>query len=335
MRELPPNVRERAHAIREAIRAEEQRLRSRYRWLGYQDLLGLFCFVGCLAALVVVAALYLRGRLSGWLAVPLIALPLSVLHEVEHDLIHDQYFRRRRRVQDLMFFIIWFLKQGLNPWYRRRVHLKHHRVSGQKTDIEERLIGLGLPFGFQRLFVALHPLGSLFLFDRINRESPDFQPLRLFFLSLPTYGPFLLLTYATLGYALPGLLFGDPFLFLPAWAWPATRNLALLVLLPNTLRQFCLVLMSTYSHYYEDIPENEVYFQNQILRSWYLWPFQMFCCNFGATHVIHHYVINQPFYLRQMVARAAHKALILNGVRVDDLGIVARANRRRRPGADG
>jgi fatty acid desaturase len=320
------NTRERARAIRATIREEEVRLRQRYRWLQYQDLLGLVCFVGSLAAILMVAALYLRGRLSGWGTIPILALLLSILHELEHDLIHDQYFRRHRWVQNGMYFVIWFLKQGLNPWYRRDVHLKHHRHSGQQVDIEERLIGLGLPFGFMRIFVALHPLGSLFLFDRIKQESKDFQPLKLFFLSLPTYGPFLLLTYAALLYGIPGLLLGDPYLILPEWGWPVVRDLSILVLLPNTLRQFCLVLMSTYSHYYEDIP-NEVYFQNQILRSWYFWPLQLFCFNFGATHIIHHYVINQPFYLRQMVARAAHAAMAAHGVRVNDLGTVARANR--------
>ncbi|OAI41450.1 hypothetical protein AYO40_03060 [Planctomycetaceae bacterium SCGC AG-212-D15] len=325
MAEMPMPVRERARAIRAAIREEEERLRQRYRWLAYQDLLGLVCFVGSLAALILVAGFYLRARLAGWMAIPILAIILSVLHELEHDLIHDQYFRRRRWLQNVMFFVIWVLKQGFNPWVRRGLHLRHHRQSGLKTDIEERLIGLGVPFGFTRIFVALHPLGSLFLFDRIKRESPDFKPLRVFLLSLPTYGPFLLLTYVALLYAIPGL-FGAPFSILPEWGWPLIRDLSILLLLPNTLRQFCLVLMSTYSHYYEDIP-NEVYYQNQILRAWYFWPLQVFCCNFGSTHIIHHYVINQPFYLRQMVARAAHAVMAREGVRVNDLGTVARANR--------
>ena len=46
-------------------------------------------------------------------------------------------------IQHAMFFVIWFAKLSLNPWYRRRIHLKHHLLSGQQTDIEERLIGLG------------------------------------------------------------------------------------------------------------------------------------------------------------------------------------------------
>jgi fatty acid desaturase len=319
--------RARARAIRAAIRQEEQRLRSRFPWLGYQNLLGLLCFIGGILACAGIALLYLRGKLSGWLTVPLLALPLSVLHELEHDLIHDQYFRRARWFQNVMYTVIWFLKLGLNPWYRRTLHLRHHRFSGQEIDVEERLIGLGIPFGFLRIFLAVHPYGSLFLFERIKKEAPDFQPMKLFLLSLPTYGPLVMLTYAGVLYWLQILFLGQASLVFPESAWHTAWVLCLLLLLPNTLRQFCLVLMSSYSHYYEDIP-NDVYYQNQILRARYLWPLQLFCFNFGATHIIHHYVIAQPFYVRQLVARAAHEALIGNGVRVDDLDIVRRANRR-------
>ena len=58
-----------------------------------------------------------------------------------------------------------------------------------------------------------------------------------------------------------------------------------------------------------------------------LLPLQIFCFNFGSTHIIHHYVVNQPFYLRQMVARAAHQELERQGVRVNDLAVVSRSNR--------
>ena len=155
------DTRDRVRAIRAAIRAEECRLRARHPWLARQDVLGLACFLFSLAGMAGVAAGYLAGGLTWWLAIPLMALPLSVLHEIEHDLIHDLYFRRRRWAQNLMFTVIWFCKLGLNPWYRRRIHLKHHRDSGQATDIEERLIGIGLPLGWLRLFIALHPLGLL------------------------------------------------------------------------------------------------------------------------------------------------------------------------------
>ena len=97
----------------------------------------------------------------------------------------------------------------------------------------------------------------------------------------------------------------------------------------------CLVMMSSYSHYYDDIPKHDVYYQNQILRGPLTWPLQVFCFNFGATHIIHHYVINQPFYLRQMVAEAAHAEFQRQDVRVNDLGTVTRSNRWHRQSAEG
>lgn len=316
--------------IRAVIHSEEQRLRSKHPWLTHQDALGLACFAASLAAVVGVAALYLEGWLAWWWAVPLMAIPISILHELEHDLIHDLYFRGRAWIQNVMFAFIWGCKLSLNPWYRREIHLRHHLVSGQETDIEERLIGLGLPFGLLRLVVTIHPMGGLLLFRRIKREVPAFQPWRLALLSAPTYLLFSVISLAFVGYV--WLRQGwsptyDPFRLLPAWGWPWARDLTVLLVLPNVLRQSCLVLMSSYSHYYGDIPERDIYFQNQILSHWMFVPFQLFCFNFGTTHIIHHYVIQQPFYLRQMVARAVLAEMRRQGTRTNDLGTFARANR--------
>lgn len=49
--------------------------------------------------------------------------------------------------------------------------------------------------------------------------------------------------------------------------------------------------------------------------------------NFGSTHAIHHFVVGQPFYLRQMIAAKAHEVLRNQGVRFNDLGTFRRANR--------
>ena len=321
---------ERTRSIRAVIRSEEWRLRSIHPWLAHQNLLGMSCFLGNLAAMVGIATFYLQGMLAWWLAIPLMALPLSILHEIEHDLIHDLYFKRRARLQNLMFFVIWICKLNLNPWYRREIHLKHHRESGQITDVEERLIGLGLPFGLLRIFVTIHPIGGLLLFPRIKREVPDFQPLRLYLLSMPTYTLFLVIWESFFGYirVQSGWTFPmDPGHLLPAWGWPWARDLTVLLLLPNVLRQSCLVFMSSYCHYYEDIPMHDVFYQNQILSNWMLFPFQLFCFNFGGTHIIHHYVINQPFYLRQMVSHAAQAEMSRQGTRINDLRVLARANR--------
>lgn len=47
----------------------------------------------------------------------------------------------------------------------------------------------------------------------------------------------------------------------------------------------------------------------------------------GATHIIHHYIPGQPFYLRQMIYPAVKPGMIALGVRNNDLGIAVRANR--------
>jgi len=54
---------------------------------------------------------------------------------------------------------------------------------------------------------------------------------------------------------------------------------------------------------------------------------QAFCFNFGSTHGIHHFVVKEPFYIRQMTARVAHKVMAEMGVRFNDFGTFARANR--------
>lgn len=311
------HARDATRAIGRAIDAEDQRLRARFGWLRHQNALGAGLWLGALLTAVGLAAAHLTGRLCAALVVPLLALPLSILHELEHDLIHGLYFRRAPRVQHLMFASIWLSRMTMNPWTRRLLHLGHHRASGQPTDIEERLIGLGVRSVPLRLLVAFVPLASALLLPAIHRDAPRWFPpgaphrrlrrwagrLDLFFYVLP------LLVVA-------GALAGSEI----------ARAVLVVYVLPNLLRHGCIALLSSYSHYVA-IPEREVYCQNQILRHPALWPLQLFCFNFGATHIIHHYVVNQPFYLRQMVAGAAHREMERWGVRVNDFGVVARANR--------
>jgi hypothetical protein len=68
--------------------------------------------------------------------------------------------------------------------------------------------------------------------------------------------------------------------------------------------------------------------QTQVLNARRFLPFQLFCFNFGSTHAIHHFVANEPFYVRQWTAAAGHAALRANGVPFNDLGTFRRANRR-------
>ena len=101
--------------------------------------------------------------------------------------------------------------------------------------------------------------------------------------------------------------------------------LAVVWVFPNYLRQASLQIISSNVHYYEDV-EN-IHQETQVLRPAFLWPLQLFCFNFGTTHVFHHYVVEQPFYMRQLIARDVVPFLRSEGVRVNDLATFARANR--------
>ena len=153
-------------SIRNTIKNEEARLRKRHSFLQYQDLLGLTIFLTSLLTIVGVSALYLKGNLHWALAVPLLALPISVLHELEHDLIHNLYFKTHQWVQHVMYFFIYLAKCHALPWYRKYVHLRHHVTSGSKRDFEERAIGGGLEAGFLRYLLTTSPWAVFFSYYR-------------------------------------------------------------------------------------------------------------------------------------------------------------------------
>ena len=93
-----------------------------------------------------------------------------------------------------------------------------------------------------------------------------------------------------------------------------------------TLRAFCLHFVSSNIHYYGDIDPKNIIQQTQIWTSPLVWPLQAFCFNFGGTHGIHHFAVQYPFYVRELVARDAHKIMRGYGVRFNDFSSMARAN---------
>lgn len=312
----------RINSIRKVIYAEEKRIRGKYPILQHQNVLGAAWFLGSLSAMAITSYLFLTGYLAWYLTIPLMAIYVSFLHELEHDLIHDLYFKEQKWIQDIMFAFIWVSKVNANPWWRKPMHLKHHKTSGQIDDIEERLIGLGYPLGIVRILITLSPLASFLIMNDVAKDSRKMG-------SLPT-----LSVIQTGLINLPVLLPGNLCLlalFFPSYISPFYYNIAyavcMLLYFPNTLRQASLQWVSTGCHYYGDIPEKNVFFQNQVLNHWIFYPLQVFCFNFGATHIIHHYVTRQPFYLRQMIAGGVMDEFRKQGVRFNDLGIYKRAHR--------
>jgi fatty acid desaturase len=327
--------RNRARIIK-SIRSADQALRERYPFLNHQDSIGLAITVGGAVGMVVVSLAYLQGWISAWIAVPINAFLASLLHEVEHDLMHELYFRNSRCMQNIMYSIVWsFRGNTLSPWARKSLHLNHHKASGRPNDVEERLIGNGMPMGWKRILTMVdQPLSLLINMRQMWRDAPQiFNVGGLLVGSFPVQFVFQTLWYVFLGSTLA--VVGShvlsalhlPVYSMPSWLPQLHEKLvpiAVIWLLPNFIRQASLQIMSSSMHYYGNV--DGVTQQTQILTAWYLFPLQIFCCNFGSTHSIHHFVVNQPFYLRQMVASAVHPVMKECGILENDIASNFRAN---------
>lgn len=329
------NATQRSAHIREVVLAKGVELRERYPILQHQDALGAGILAFALAGMIGSAALYLTGHMAWWACLLLNAFFASLTHELEHDLIHSMYFRKQRVPHNLMMGLVWLARPStINPWIRRHLHLNHHKVSGSETDVEERAITNGEPWGIARLLMVGDNIMSSFI--RMLRAKTWALKISIIKRTLKAYAPLALMHwgawYVFLGFhAANGIahLSGTPI------EWSATTlsvmqviDIAAVVIIgPNVLRTFCLHFISSNMHYYGDVEPGNVMQQTQVLNAWWLWPLQAFCFNFGSTHGIHHFVVKEPFYIRQMTAPVAHKVMREMGVRFNDIGTFSRANR--------
>lgn len=332
------NAQQRSAHIREVVLAEGVRLRQRHPWLLHQDALGAGILAFALLGMLGSAALYISGHLAWWACLLLNAFFASLTHELEHDLIHSMYFRKQRLPHNLMMGLVWLARPStINPWIRRHLHLNHHKVSGTEADMEERAITNGEPWGFARLLMVGDNIMSAFI--RLLRAKTWKHKFSILKRSLLVYAPLALLHwgawYVFLGFhAANGIasLMGAPI----EWSAGTLQMMqvidiaAVVIIGPNVLRTFCLHFVSSNMHYYGDVELGNVIQQTQVLNPWWLWPLQAFCFNFGSTHGIHHFVVKEPFYIRQMTAKVAHKVMAEMGVRFNDFGTFARANRFER-----
>ncbi|MDX1917631.1 MAG: fatty acid desaturase [Candidatus Caenarcaniphilales bacterium] len=323
--------RDKMQRISAMIRFAEQKLKRQFPFLSRQNLIGALVFLSAIAGMIFNGYLYYKEVIPAWLCVVGNAVWASLLHELEHDLIHQLYFRTRPLVQNLMMAGIWLFRGNLiSPWYRKFIHLVHHRESGQKEDIEERLIGNGLPWGFKRFMIMLDPILAPLQFKNLMK-LPHFKLKDVLQATFPIYLIFntiwvsFLVLLIIRAYALmTGLYVEPPF---ASWYVALVEFMMVVYIAPNFIRQASLSIVSSNCHYYGDIPKSNVITQTQILQPWFLAPLQLFCFNFGSTHCIHHFVVNQPFYIRQLVAPLAHAAMRRYGVRFNDIGTFQRGNR--------
>jgi fatty acid desaturase len=329
------NAQQRSAHIRAVVMARGDELRKRYPILKYQDAIGVGILAFALTGMIASAALYIAGYMAWWACLLVNAFLASLTHELEHDLIHSMYFRKQRVPHNLMLALVWMARPStINPWIRRHLHLNHHKVSGTEADMEERAITNGEPWGIARLLmVGDNVMSSLIRMLRAKTWAHKRSILKR---TLKVYAPLALLNwgawYVFLGFHAAN---GVESLLGASIDWSSNTlavmqviDIAVVVLVgPNVLRTFCLHFVSSNMHYYGDVEPGNVMQQTQVLNPRWMWPLQAFCFNFGSTHGIHHFVVKEPFYIRQMTAPVAHTVMDEMGVRFNDFGTFSRANR--------
>ena len=327
------NDEQRIQIIRQAIRQKGDDLRQAHPLLANQNLIGMVIFLFAISGIALSAWSYLQGHLSPWLCIPLVAFFTSLLHELEHDLIHWQYFKNIKAIHHFMLFTGWLLRPGtINPWVRRHLHFLHHKVSGSDKDIEERGISNGRNWGLMRLWIIFDTVlpNMLNAFLHAKKGQGLYRIARVFL----AYFPFGIVTVAAWYSFL--IFHGVSFLTTNtslSVEWSASTiafmdglsHWVVILIAPFYVRSFSINFISSNMHYYGNV--NSIMQQTQVLTHPIFLPFQLFCFNFGSTHGIHHFVVKEPFYIRQLTAGVAHKVMREQGVRFNDLGTFTRANR--------
>jgi fatty acid desaturase len=323
---LSPEDRRKIAHINAEVRRASAELRRRRPWLRHQSALGVFALFLPLLGMAASGWLYFAGALPAWTCIVVSAFFASIIHEVEHDLIHSLYFPRHGAVRGLMMAAGWLARPGtINPFLRKKLHLHHHKASGNADDLEERAITNGEPYGLKRILMMAD--GVLAVLLRLDQAKG--RPVKLLVFSALAYFPLGWLHHGLfyaflISHGLGVAGFESP---LPATLAATVDGACVVWILPNVLRSFCLNFVSSSLHFYGDVQRGNVLQQTQVLNAWVLAPLQLFCFNFGGTHAIHHFVASEPFYVRQLTARAGHRALRESGVRFNDLGTFLRNNR--------
>lgn len=334
--------------IKQVVEQAGDDIRRKYPILKYQDAISVTIMTVSLLGMIGSGLLYVEGIIPWWVCVPITAIFASFIHELEHDLIHFMYFRQKPWANSLMLAIGWLARAStVSPFVRRKLHMHHHKFSGTESDLEERGIANGEKWSIRRLFMTgdnmlanyLRPLTmykavrSYILAQKpetsmekrrmIRQQVFAYFPLGFIYYSL--FHTWLVTHAVLLGSAAVGMPVELPAEYQSSM--DALNVFAVVYMLPSFLRTFCIHFISSNMHYYGDVEARNPMQQTQVLNPWWLIPFQLFSFNFGSTHAIHHFVVKETFYIRQMTAKKAHEVMREMGVRFNDFGTFRRANR--------
>jgi fatty acid desaturase len=334
--------------VRKVIEQASVEVRKQYPILQYQNAIGVTIMTVSVLGMIASGTLYVQGIIPWWLCVPVTAIFASFIHELEHDLIHAMYFREKPWANNLMLAIGWLARAStVSPFVRRKLHMHHHKYSGMESDLEERGITNGERWGVRRflmtgdnmLAVYLRPITMIKAVRAyIKACKPESKAAARAISRAQILGYFPL---GNIYYALfhtwvvaHAVVFGASAMGTPIELSATLQSgleflnvFGVVYALPCLVRTFSLHFISSNMHYYGDVEAKNPLQQTQVLNVWWLMPFQLFCFNFGSTHAIHHFVVRETFYVRQMTAKKAHAAMREMGVRFNDLGTFSRANR--------
>jgi fatty acid desaturase len=317
--------------IQQAIRQADAELKQRHPFLLNQNAIGLTICLVALFGMIFSGYAYIAQWIPAWACIMLSAFFASISHELEHDLIHRLYFRKNRFIQNTMMAVVWIMRPNtVNPWFRRNMHFNHHKVSGTKDDIEERVLGNGMAFSLKRIIISLDGFLSISLRMKELSSMKGYHYLSFVSKGAPLAHLYVIGLYGFLAFHLYDAFnlnetFGLSYSPLLLQVIDVLSIVMVVWILPNLLRALCLHNITAALHYYGDV--DSLIKQCQVMNHWSLIPVQLFCFNFGATHAMHHFVVSQPFYLRQMVAKQVYPVMKENGVRFNDFASILRANR--------
>lgn len=321
--------------IRQAIVNHCKEIEGKYSILKHQDALGFSILYSMIGIIIVSSLCYLNGYIAWWACIIINTLCISVAHEIEHDLIHNLYFKSNRVMHNVMMASVWMVRPSTaNPWVRRKIHLRHHQMPGTYEDLEERLLSNGQRWSLLRLwmisdFIVAVAVVILQAESKEERKKLLKKAIKAFFPvsllhSLIVYS---FIIFHLVNVALPLLGIAITWSEMTLKIFNAIDVMMVIIIAPNILWSFCLHFISSNMHYYGDNESGNTIQETQVLNPWWLWPFNLFCFNFGSTHAIHHFVVNKPFYIRQLSAPFAHKVMKDMGVRFNDFKTFNRANR--------
>lgn len=335
----------RMRRVQKIIKRAEHRLYRRYPILKYKDAIAtVICFGSCIG-MVAMGIAYVRGWAPWYVVIFVNSVLAGLLNEVEHDCIHHIYYRHTLWMKDLMMFLSWtFRGNYMSPWRRRLYHLHHHRTSGSREDLETQFIGLGKPYGVYRFLLHIDSLwgfvfakkitGEVNLVYRQKTEAAD-NVRHMFPVTVPFFVLWISFLVLQMFHFAQFVLGTD----VPLPGWLASYDaflvpLAITWMIPCTIRTASLAIVSAHTHYSgEGLHPMQ---QGQVMDFWYMKPLQLFVFRFGVTHIMHHIVVLQPFFVRELLSGIGNAALVKYGVPHNDYGTVFRGNHHpsRHPAAE-